>query len=139
MTAHGTTDDSLMRVGVTVNAVLSLAVGSAFLIGASAIGEALGIEIDGWIRLFGVALIGHALILAWVRQAQDPVPWTRLNLAMVAPYPLLMIALAAAVIEPTGGKVLVLVDGTLVGTAALVQYLGLRRTGRPSPLIRATA
>ena len=139
MTAHGTRDDSLMRVGVTVNAVLSLAVGSAFLIGASAIGEALGIEIDGWIRLFGVALIGHALILAWVRQAQDPVPWTRLNLAMVAPYPLLMIALAAAVIEPTGGKVLVLVDGTLVGTAALVQYLGLRRTGRPSPLIRATA
>ena len=139
MTAHGTPDDSLMRVGVTVNAVLSLAVGSAFLIGASAIGEALGIEIDGWIRLFGVALIGHALILAWVRQAQDPVPWTRLNLAMVAPYPLLMIALAAAVIEPTGGKVLVLVDGTLVGTAALVQYLGLRRTGRPSPLIRATA
>ena len=32
-----------------------------------------------------------------------------------------------------------IVDGTLVGTAALVQYLGLRRTGRPSPLIRATA
>ena len=139
MTAHGTTDDSLMRVGVTVNAVLSLAVGSAFLIGASAIGEALGIEIDGWIRLFGVALIGHALILAWVRQAQDPVPWTRLNLAMVAPYPLLMIAVAAAVIEPSGGKVLVLVDGILVGTAALVQYLGLRRIGRPSPLTRAAA
>ena len=57
-------------------------------------------------------------------------PWTKLNLAMVGPYPLLMIVLAVAVIEPTGGKALVLLDGVLVGSTALVQFVGLRRSDR---------
>lgn len=139
MTSRNTPNDSLTRSGVTINALLSLVVGSLFLIGPSLAGNALDVEIDGWIRLFGVILIGHALILGWVRQTQHPAPWTWLNLAMIVPYPLLMVALAATVIEPTGGKALVLIDGALVGAAALVQYLGLRRSGHESPLARAAA
>lgn len=139
MTPPTTPNDSLIRLGITVNAALSLIVGALFVVGASAVGEALGVEIDGWIRLFGVVLIGHALILAWVRQVENPAPWTWLNLAMIAPYPLLMVALAVTVIEPSGGKSLALLDGALVGTAALLQYLGLRRINRPAPIRRATA
>lgn len=139
MPSPNTPTDPLTLSGITINAVLSVVVGSLFVIGPSLVGNALDVEIDGWIRLFGVILIGHTLLLAWVRQTQNPVPWVWLNLAMIAPYPLLMMALAATVIEPVGGKALVLVDGVLVGAVALVQYFGLRCSGHASPLARAAA
>ena len=139
MTSVDVRDDSLLRRGIAVNALLSLAVGGLLLGGAPVVGEALGVEIDGWLRLFGVALIGHAFLLSWSRRTAHPDRWGRLNLAIVAPYPLIMIVVAVTVIDPIGGKLLALLDGVLVAVVALVQYLGLRRNHAAAPIRRAIA
>lgn len=41
-TSTSAPNDSLMRLGITLNAILSLAVGSCFVVAASAVGDALG-------------------------------------------------------------------------------------------------
>ncbi len=119
----------LLRTAMAANAVFSLATGLQLVVAPSSVGDWLGVEIDGWLRLLGVALIGHAPILAFAISRPDPRPLGKLNLAMIAPYPLMMIGLVVSgIVEPAAGQALVLADGAIVGVFGVGHALGLRRT-----------
>lgn len=116
------------RLGLRLNALLSFATGSLFTIAPATVGGWLGVSIDGWLRLFGVALLGHAAVLAWAGSRDTIVGWLTLNLATIAPYPLLMIGLVVSgLVERPLGQALVLIDGALVATVAVVQARGRAR------------
>lgn len=113
------------RLGLRLNALLSFATGSLFTIAPATVGGWLGVSIDGWLRLFGVALLGHAAVLAWAASRDSIVGWLTLNLATIAPYPLLMIGLViSGLVERPLGQALVLIDGALVATVAVIQGRG---------------
>lgn len=126
MSAKNVSDASLLRVGVRANAVLSLVMGLLFVIAASAISDVVAHDIDYWIVVFGFILIGHAALLVVAQKTKNLVRWTWVNLAIIAPYSLAMFLLAIAVVEPAGGKLLVALDGTLVGAVAVLQFVGIR-------------
>lgn len=131
MSAERESRASLLRIGVRINAVLSLLMGALFVVAASAIADVLRLDIDYWIRVFGVALIGHAVGLILIQKTSNLVRWTWVNLAIIAPYSLVMISLAIAVVEPADGKMLVALDGILVGAVAVLQFLGIRSAAAP--------
>lgn len=64
-------------------------------------------------------------MLFWVIQQSSMDSWAKLNIAVIAPYPFIMIGLVATgLVDSALGRSLVLLDGTLVG--ALAQWTGLR-------------
>ena len=113
------------RTGLRLNAALSFATGTLLTVAPATVGGWLDVSIDGWLRALGVALLGHAAILAWVTTQTRLEGWLKLNLAVIAPYPLMMIGLAATVVDPPAGRALVLLDGALVGALAVMQARGL--------------
>lgn len=123
-----TNNQQLLQLGLHANAAFSLATGALLAIAPATVGNWLGVEIDLWLRLLGLALIGHAGILAFVARQPQPESLAKLNLAMIAPYPLMMVALAVfGLVDGGTGQALVLADGAVVGITALVQAAGLRR------------
>ena len=119
---------SLARSALGANAVFSLFTGTLLAVAPATVGRWLGVEIDGWLRALGLGLIGHAVALAWAARRPDPLPWARLNVLVIAPYPLLMIgAVATGLIERSLGQGLALADGAIVGFIAVVHGLALRR------------
>lgn len=132
MTPH---DHPLARLGLAANAVFSLASGLLLTIAPDTVGGWLGVNIDGWLRLLGIALLAHAGLLALALRQPQIERWTRLNLAAIAPYPFLMIAVVGAGLVDKG-QALVLADGAIVGAIALTQWFGLRtidEVTRPLP------
>ncbi len=118
----------LLRVGLTANAVLSFATGLLLAAAPSTVSGWLGLEIGSWLRLFGLALLGHGAIVVFILRQARPRQLATLNVAAIAPYPLLMICLVAFGLVETGvGRSLVLIDGALVGLIAFTQVAGLRR------------
>jgi len=119
--------NGLIRTGLRANAIFSLATGAVLALAPNMVGQWLGVSIDGWLRLLGIALLGHAVLLVWALRRPDVVAWAKLNLAAIAPYPLLMVALVATgLIDRDLGRVLALLDGALVGFLAVIQFVGLR-------------
>ncbi len=116
-----------VRRAMTANAVFSLITGLLLALAPATVGGWLDVEVDNWLRVLGIALIGHFAILALLARRPDPRPWARLNLLMIAPYPLLMILLVATglVARPLG-QVLVLADGVVVGLVAVAHWVALR-------------
>ncbi|MEV8251509.1 hypothetical protein AB0O87_11390 [Microbacterium sp. NPDC076768] len=131
MSAERESRASLLRIGVRINAVLSLLMGVLFVVAASAIADVIRLDIDYWIVVFGFVLIGHAVALVLIQKTSNLVRWTWVNLAIIAPYSLVMISLAIAVVEPADGKMLVALDGILVGAVAVLQFLGIRSAAAP--------
>lgn len=127
-----TNQRALLIRALQANAALSLATGSLLAAAGPTVGDWLGIaSAGGWLRVFGVLLLGHAVGLVWATRQENVETLGRLNLAMIGPYPLLLIALVAAgVIHGASGIVLGLGDAAAVGTLAVLQFLGLqpRRT-----------
>lgn len=122
-----TTSTDLLKLGLGANALFSLATGLLLAIAPATVGSWLGVEIDGWLRLFGIALVGHFFLLAAILAGSLPLTLAKLNLAMVAPYPLLLVGLIfGGVIDRTLGQGLALVDAAVVGFSALLQFRGLR-------------
>ena len=117
---------SFVRLVLRANAVFSLGTGLLLAIAPATVGEWLGVSIDGWLRVLGLALVGHFVLLLWAASLPDVGPLARLNLLSIAPYPLLMIVLSVAVIDRTIGQVLLLVDGAVVGSLAVALWAGLR-------------
>ncbi len=112
------------------NAGFSLLSGLLFLVAPATVGGWLGIESSGWIRLAGLVLFGHAVLIAVLLPRMQLERVALLNLAAIAPYPLLMVALVVTgVIDRTLGQVLALADGAIIGAVAVVLALGLRNTG----------
>ena len=129
--------DRLLRTGARMNATLSLLTGALLTITPTAVSNQLGLGISPWLRALGIALLAHAGMLEWAARRSEVRQWVRLNVAIIAPYPLAMFALAAAIIEPTSGTALVVVDGALVAVVAGVQWAGLRRHGRAPATLAA--
>ena len=122
---------SLARTGLLANAVFSLGCGLLFVFSPATVSSWLGVDIDTWLRLFGVGLISHFAILMWAVKQPAVGKWAKLNLLAIAPYPLLMVV-AAGLVEK--GQALVLLDGAIVGAFAVMQWAGLRKMSQvPKP------
>lgn len=119
-------DQGLRRI-VQVNALFSLAIGGLLAAMPDRVGEWLGVDISGWLRLLGAALVGHFVLLWWAQAQDDVSKWARLNLLAIAPYPILMIGLVVlGLVEKNSGTLLVLIDGAIVGGMAVVHWWLLR-------------
>ncbi len=117
-----------------MNATVSCATGLLLALAHATVGDWLGVDIVPWLRAFGVGLIGHGAALAWCSARSDADRWTRRNLLVIGPYPLLLLGLVAAGLVERGlGRGLVLADGVLVGAMALSQWSGLHRAGETAP------
>ena len=117
-----------IRFALFSNALLSAAVGLLLALGGSSVSSWLGLSIAGWLQLLGVALVGHAIALVLAAARRDRSRWARVNLALIAPYPLLMIALVAfGVVTRPLGVALVLLDAAAVGVMAYLHLSGLRQ------------
>jgi len=116
-----------LRPALVLNALFSFATGALLTIVPDSVGAWLGVEIDGWLRALGIGLLLHGVTLVWVAARVDAPRWAPLNIAMIAPYPLVMIGLVVTGTIPRDlGKVLAAADGVIVGAIALAQWRGLR-------------
>ena len=124
-----------LRRALRANAAFSLATGLLLSAAPGTVGAWLGVDVDGWLRLLGLALLGHAAALAIATRLPDPTFPGRLNLAMIAPYPLLRIGLAATgLVDRPLGQALVLADGVIVGAIAIAHARALHQPAlTPAP------
>lgn len=116
-----------LSLSLRLNAAFSFATGFILAVVPATVGSWLDLSIDGWLRVLGFSLIGHAGILLWASRHDAIAKWAKLNLALVSPYPLLMVAIVASgVVKPTMGQALLLADGVVVGLLAAAQWSGIR-------------
>ena len=126
MATSRTPSHQLLRTGLIANAIFSLATGILLVVAPNAVGGWLGVDIDGWLRLLGAALVGHAAILAIAARQREPRVLGKLNLIAIAPYPVLMILLVATgLIDRPLGRALVLADGAVVAALAAIHAKAL--------------
>jgi hypothetical protein len=129
MTNH-TPPPPTLRPTLLFNAGFSVLSGLLFLIAPGTVGGWLGIESSGWIRLAGLVLVGHAALIAALLPRMQIERVALLNLAAIAPYPLLMVSLVVTgLVDLDLGQVLALADGAIIAAVAVVLALGLRSTG----------
>ncbi len=129
---------SNVSTGIRMNAALSLFTGAVLTAAPSAISNRLGLDITPWLLALGIALLGHAAALEWAARRDDPLPWLRLNLAIITPYPAALVVLAASpIIEPGVGKALLVLDALCVTIVAVVQWSGLRQSRPAAATLRA--
>lgn len=96
---------------------------------AVGLADVLGVDEVVLLRVFGMVLVGHAAILVAVRDRPDVRRWTLCNLAVIAPYPLLLVGVVAlGLVEGVGAVTLLLVDAAAVGAVALWQASAVRET-----------
>jgi hypothetical protein len=118
---------SPLRPALLANAGLSIATGLLMVAAPGTVSDWLGLNIAGWIRVFGIVLLGHAALIPILLSRMELRRVALLNLAAIAPYPLIMIGLVASgLIERSLGQGLALIDGALVGAIALAHAAGLR-------------
>lgn len=126
-----------LAAALRTNAAFSFATGLLLALAPETAGDWLGVSIDGWLRTLGLALLGHGALLVWASQQATIVNWAKLNVAMIAPYPVLMVGLVVSGLVDTGiGRGLVLLDGTIVGFLCVAQWIGLQAKaagGHPVP------
>ena len=118
---------SELRLPLMVNAGFSLASGLLFLLAPGVVGGWLGVDIDGWLRVFGALLIGHGLMLGAAIPKINTAKLAKLNLAMIAPYPILMIVVVVTgMVSRPLGQGLALVDGLIIAGIAAWHFKGLK-------------
>lgn len=117
----------LLHTAMMGNAGFSALTGAVLTFAPSAAAGWLGVSIDGWLRLLGLALLGHAGVLLDVVRRADVRRWGWINLAAIAPYPLAMfMVVALGWVDRPLGVTLVLFDGLVVGALAAGHAMGLR-------------
>ncbi len=116
-----------LRTAMILSAVASLASGVLIAAAPSNVGDWLGVEIDNWLRLFGLVLVGHGALLLGALSKFDEMKLGKLNLLLIAPYPLLMVLLVATGrIDRRLGQGLALVDGAAIAGIAAMHLNGLK-------------
>ena len=119
-----------MRPILLFNAGFSVLSGLLLTAAPGTVGGWLGIQSDGWLRLAGLVLLSHGLLIAALLPRLELRQLAVLNLAAIAPYPLLMVGLVATdVISRDLGQTLALVDGAIIAAVAAALALGIWRTG----------
>ncbi|MFK7917048.1 MAG: hypothetical protein AB8G14_03130 [Ilumatobacter sp.] len=132
------TTPTTTTLGTRMNAALSLVTGAVLTVAPGTISDRLGLDIGAWLRTLGIALLAHAAWLEWVTRRPQPAPWVRLNLALITPYPVAMLAIAASpVVGPTSGKAVLMVDGVCVTIVAVAQWRGLRQVAHTAATLPA--
>lgn len=119
---------SLLQTTLSSNAGFSAASGLVLVAVPEAIGSVIGVDVDWFLRLFGVALLAHAALLWIVVGRPDVARWAKLNLAAIAPYPVAMVAVAVTVADGGDGRALVLADGVAIALIAVALAIGLRES-----------
>lgn len=114
------------------NATFSLMSGLLLVISPGTVGTWLGVSIDGWFRLLGVVLVSHAALIAGLLSSLGVDRAVRINLLMIAPYPLVMLGLVVfGKVTSNLGRGLVLADGAII-TAVVASHVIALRSARPS-------
>lgn len=118
-----TTTVPSLQSALFANAVFSALTGiplSFFPIDSSNI---LGLNHPNILRLIGILLLFHAIILVWVKSRSTIYGWVKINLGIIAPYPFIILALITfGHISGAAGVILAGVDGLIVGLIAVWQY-----------------
>lgn len=108
------------------NAICSIATGATLLAMPASVSDWLGVSIDGWLRLVGAGLVVHAIGLAWASTTADLDRWVRVNLALITPYPFLLVGLVAfRAVDSGEGIAILLLDALLVTSLAIWQWTEL--------------
>lgn len=121
------TNRPLLQVALSSNAGFSAASGLVLAVLPGAIGDAIGVGSSWLLRIFGLALLGHAIALCTAIPQAAIERWAKLNLWMIAPYPFAMLLVAATIVDGGSGRALVLADGTAIALIAAANAAGLRR------------
>jgi len=123
------TGGALQRSALLANAAFSLATGTLLAFAAPSVGSWLAVDIDPWLRTLGVLLVGHGGALLWAQRHTDSSLWAKLNLALIAPYPLAMLALLVfGIVERPLGQLLIALDGVVVGVIAGALWRSIRHS-----------
>ena len=110
-----------------LNAALSLILGALLAIAPGTVGGWLGVSVDGWLRILGLTLIAHAILLGWMVTKLDGQRALRLNLALIGGYPLLMLVVVSVGWVSTGiGRALVLADAAVITLFVVFHLNGIR-------------
>ena len=116
----------VLRTALATNAGFSAASGLVLTVMPGEVAGAVDIDAAWLLRGFGIALLGHAAILFLVLRGDRIERWAKLNLAMIAPYPVAMLVVAASIAGEGSGRVLVLADGAAIALIAAMLAAGLR-------------
>ena len=109
------------------NATFSLISGLLLLISPGTVGTWLGVSIDGWFRLLGVVLVAHAALIAGLISSLGVDRAVRINLLLIAPYPLVMVGVVAfGKVATNLGRLLVLADGAIIAAVVGSHVIALR-------------
>ncbi len=115
------------KSALVFNAWLSLVSGLLLLISPGTVGTWLGVSIDGWFRLLGVVLVAHAALIAGLISSLGVDRAVRINLLLIAPYPLVMLGFVVlAKVTTNLGRGLVLADGAIVAVVVVFHAVALR-------------
>jgi len=116
-----------LRLPLIANAIVGIASGLLFLIAPGVVGGWLGVDIDGWLRVFGALILGHALMILALLPRVDTAKLAKLNLSLIAPYPILMIVVVVTgMVSRPLGQGLALVDGLIIAAISVWHFKGLK-------------
>jgi len=119
--------DTKLRLPLIINAVISFGSGVLLLAAPGIVGGWLAVDIDGWLRVIGAVLIAHGLMLGAGLSKMDMTTLAKLNLAMIAPYPVLMVVIVVTgLVSRPLGQGLVLLDGAIIAGIAAWHLRWLR-------------
>lgn len=119
---------SSLRSALFTNAVFSTLTGLSLLFFPKNVSGILGFDHPGIFRLLGISLLFHAVMLAWMRNRPTIRGWTKINLGIITPYPIIILTLISfGHIIGTAGIVLAGTDGLVVGLIAVWQYHALKK------------
>lgn len=113
------------------NAVFSLLTAAPLLFAPHQSAVTLGFKPAVLLFPAGLILLLHAIILLAIASRPSKLFWTKMNLFIIAPYPLFILALIAmGNISGTAGMVFAVSDALIVGAIALWQLKALSKIGR---------
>lgn len=113
------------------NAVFSLLTAAPLLFAPHQSAVTLGFKPAVLLFPAGLILLLHAIILLAIASRPFKPFWTRLNLFIIAPYPVFILALITLEnFSGTAGIILALCDALIVGAIALWQFKALSKIGR---------
>lgn len=114
---------SSLRFALNANAVFSILTGLPLTFATSASANVLGFQPELALKLLGLGLLLHAIVLFWAQKHDAVLKWARMNVAVIAPYPFLILGLiATGQISGALGSAFAGADGLIVGLIAIWQF-----------------
>lgn len=126
---------SALRSALCANAIFSILTGIPLVFATHLSTATLGFKSAILLKLFGLSLLAHAVILFWAQKQDTIIKWTRVNLPIVALYPvLILILILTGQISGQLGTALAGADGLIVGLIAFWQYRAMKSLAQSSTI-----